>query len=222
MVDDAVAERRGGDHAVLRVEVDGRVAARTVAPGREFALRAQDLGLGAGEERRRPRLRALARRGAQGGEGGDGAEQVTRLRGHGAPFSRRRCAARCRRGFAPRARSAGIEIAQVVGEAEEEAQLLHAQVGAAEMRAALAGVGRPDERFEHVEGGALDAIAEASLSFLVSPRQLACSARPSVHRDERPGSESAHRRGRRLKNRPGASPLDPGGKEITIHGISSR
>ena len=56
--------------------------------------------------------------------------------------------------------AAPVEVAEVVGEANEEAQLLDAEVGAGEVRLPAAGVGGLDEGLQHVEGGALDAVAE--------------------------------------------------------------
>ena len=56
--------------------------------------------------------------------------------------------------------AARAQVAQVRGEADEEAQLLDAEVGAGKGRLAAAGVGGLDEGFQNVEGGALDAVAE--------------------------------------------------------------
>ena len=56
--------------------------------------------------------------------------------------------------------AAPVEVAEVVGEAEEEAQLFDAEVGAGECCLPTPGVGGLDEGFQNVEGGALDAVAE--------------------------------------------------------------
>ena len=56
--------------------------------------------------------------------------------------------------------AAPVEVAEVVGEAEEEAQLFDAEVGAGECCQPTPGVGGLDEGFQNVEGGALDAVAE--------------------------------------------------------------
>ena len=56
--------------------------------------------------------------------------------------------------------AAPVEVAEVVGEAEKETELLDAQVGTGEGRLPAPGVGGLDERFQHVERGALNAVAE--------------------------------------------------------------
>ena len=57
----------------------------------------------------------------------------------------------------------GIEAPQVPRQPEEEPQLLDAQVGPGQMRVPPPGVGGLDERFQHVHGRALDAVAEQEL-----------------------------------------------------------
>lgn len=55
---------------------------------------------------------------------------------------------------------APVEVAEVVGDAEQQAQPLDTEVGAGKGRLAAAGVGGLDEGFQHVEGGTLDAVSE--------------------------------------------------------------
>ena len=88
VVDHSVAERRGGDDAVLGVEdFDRLVAPRAVAATRKRALQAQDFLLEVGEEGGDAGLGPFAgsraeRSGTQGGEGGDGVEEVVGLSRH--------------------------------------------------------------------------------------------------------------------------------------------
>ena len=51
-------------------------------------------------------------------------------------------------------------MAQVVGEVQKETELLDAEVGAGECCQPTPGVGGLDERLQHVEGGAFNAVAE--------------------------------------------------------------
>ena len=59
--------------------------------------------------------------------------------------------------------AARVQVAEVHGEADEEPQLLDAEVGAGQVGFPFPGVGRIDEGFEDVQGGALDAVAEEEL-----------------------------------------------------------
>ena len=56
--------------------------------------------------------------------------------------------------------AAPVKVAEVVREAEQEAELLDADVGARKVPWPAARVGGLDERLEHIQGGSLDAIAE--------------------------------------------------------------
>ena len=56
--------------------------------------------------------------------------------------------------------AAPVKVAKVVREAEQEAELLDADVGARKVPWPAARVGSLDERFKNVQGGALNAIAE--------------------------------------------------------------
>ena len=76
-----------------------------------------------------------------------------------------------------------------MGEAEEETQFLNAQIGAGEMRAAPAGVGRLDEGVEHVERGCLDAVS--GQEFL--------PARKAFHGGNEPEEEAVMRLQRRTR-----------------------
>ena len=51
-------------------------------------------------------------------------------------------------------------MAEVVGEVQKEAELLDAEVGAGERRLPAPGVAGLDERLQHVEGRAFNAVAE--------------------------------------------------------------
>lgn len=53
-----------------------------------------------------------------------------------------------------------IQMAQVVGEAQQEAELLDPQVRPREVVPPLSRIGSLDQRFEHVERGALDPVSE--------------------------------------------------------------
>ena len=56
--------------------------------------------------------------------------------------------------------AAPVEVAQVVGQPHQEAESLDAEVGPGQGRLPPPVVGRLDERFQHVEGNALDTVAE--------------------------------------------------------------
>ena len=174
VVDHAVAEGGGGDDAVLGIEdFDGLVATGAVAAGLQLAFQSQDLLLEVREEGGDAGLGPLAGGGVQGGgmqggEGGDGVEEVVGLSGHGgrSPFSPGR-AARDGAGSSAGAGAMGlppgadlapclvegaggvlvaarVQVLQVHGEADEEAQLLYAVVGAGDVRFLLPRVGRFD------------------------------------------------------------------------------
>ena len=53
-----------------------------------------------------------------------------------------------------------VQVAKVVGEADQEAKLLDAKIGPGQGRLTPPGVGRFDERFQHIESGTLDAVPE--------------------------------------------------------------
>lgn len=59
--------------------------------------------------------------------------------------------------------TAHIQMALLEGEAEKEPQFLQTEIGAQQMSAPVARVGRLDQRLQHVERGGLDAIAEQEL-----------------------------------------------------------
>jgi len=66
-----------------------------------------------------------------------------------------------------------VEMALLVGETHKKAQLFEPQIGAGEMGAAVAGLGGLDQRFENVECGRLDAVAEQELlCFRKTPNSL--------------------------------------------------
>ena len=56
--------------------------------------------------------------------------------------------------------AAAVEVPEVVGEAKQKTQLFDAEVGAGEWWLPATSVGRLDEGFQNVEGGALDTVAE--------------------------------------------------------------
>ena len=59
--------------------------------------------------------------------------------------------------------AARAQVTEVHGESDEESWLLDAEVGAGEARLLFPGVGGLDKGFEHVQGGAPDAVAEEEL-----------------------------------------------------------
>ncbi len=69
-----------------------------------------------------------------------------------------------------------IQIFQGGGQAEQKSQLLHTQIGAGEVGAAVSGIGGLDEGFEDVERGRLDAVAEEKL--LAAWEFLDCRDKP--------------------------------------------
>ncbi len=76
--------------------------------------------------------------------------------------------------------AAPVEVAEVVGEAEEETELLDAEVGAGEGRLPATGVGGLDEGLQNVERGALDTVAE----------EEALGAREAVQGGDQPEDEA--------------------------------
>ena len=72
--------------------------------------------------------------------------------------------------------AARVQVAEIEGEADEEPQLFDAEVGAGEVGFPLPGVGRLDEGFEDVQGGALGAVAEEEL--LAAGKALHCRHEP--------------------------------------------
>ena len=227
VVDHPVAERRGGDDAVLGVEdLDGLVAPGA-GSGRSKA-RVPGAGPpspGSARKAATPGLVALAGGRAQGGgmqgrEGGDGVEEVVGLPWHEgrSPFSPGRATRDGARssagagavGFPPCADlapglvegtggvlvAARVQVLQVHGEADEEAQLLDAEVGAGEVRFPVPGVGRLDEGFEDVQGAVLDAVAEEELvaagEALQRGDELQNEAGPSFERGNAFASSGAH------------------------------
>ncbi len=62
--------------------------------------------------------------------------------------------------------AAPIQHSQVGRESKQEAQLLNPQVCLPKMLRPFLGVGGLDQRFEHVEGGGLDAVADGELVAL--------------------------------------------------------
>ena len=60
--------------------------------------------------------------------------------------------------------AAVVEALQVVGQADEEAQFLQAEVGACQMAGAAFGVGGLHESLQYVERRALQAVAEEEFS----------------------------------------------------------
>src|SRR5271166_3259444 len=76
-------------------------------------------------------------------------------------------------GFIERARgmlvASSIQQSQVDGESDQEPQFLNPQISSTQSVCAIPRIGGFDQRFEHVQGDALDAIAN---SELVAPREL--------------------------------------------------
>ena len=73
-----------------------------------------------------------------------------------------------------------VAVAEVVGEVQKEAELLDAEVGAGEWWLPATSVGRLDEGFQNVEGGALDTVAE----------EEALGAREAVEGGDKPQDEA--------------------------------
>ena len=75
--------------------------------------------------------------------------------------------------------AAAVEVTEVVGQTDQETELLDAEVGPDQCGLTPPGVGRLDERFQHIQGGALNAVAE----------QKALRAGKPVERRDQPEDE---------------------------------
>ena len=127
-----------------------------------------------------------------------------------------------------------VQMAQIPGDAAQEAQLLDAEVGLREMRASLPGVRRIDQGLQHVHRNALDPVAKeepiAAREAVEHGRQpddeavMGLEGRsrfpcPSLlARSIGPPCNDLHSRKILL----GASPPGPPGKGVRIQGISVR
>ena len=99
---------------------------------------------------------------------------------HDAPCSRRRS---CARFVQPTRRvlvAPQIQVVQIVGQTQQEAQLLDAQVGPPQVRPALPGIRRLDEGLQNVQGALLDVVAQQKL----------LAARKAFHRRYQPHDET--------------------------------
>ena len=119
--------------------------------------------------------------------------------------------------------AAPIEQSEVGGESKQEAQLLDPQVCPAQMLRSLPGVGRLDQRFEHIERDGLDAVADRELVALgkLLDRRHEPRQELVVRLDRRSGALGIVRHRRRgLKKFDQGFALDPRGKEVKIQGVS--
>ena len=131
--------------------------------------------------------------------------------------------------------AARVQKTQVAGEPKKEPQFLDSHVGAAQRRVPPPRICRLDQGFQHVGGRALDAIAQKK--FLRAGKPFHGGDKPQdeavMRFQRRAGLTGAIRKFRSMQSsfhqiftnkkiRQGASPLDPRGKEVRIHGASVR
>src|SRR5712692_6193264 len=81
--------------------------------------------------------------------------------------------------------SASIQQSEIGGESEQEAQLLDPQVCAAQLLRTFPGVGGLYQRFQHVEGNALDPVPYGEL--MASGKSLDCHHKPGEIRGKTGG-----------------------------------
>lgn len=85
--------------------------------------------------------------------------------------------------------TAVVYILQVPGQPQQKPQFLNAQVGPGQVRVAPFGVGRLNEGFQHVQGGALNPVAQHKL----------LAARKAIHGRHQPQQKAIMRLQRRSR-----------------------